>query len=112
MARGDSGSGVAAFLLFVLAMGIFFLLPGLLLAFSAAAVLGVTLDTGQLWVFGASVCAAPLLTAWLARGPFFAFGWYGGACLFSAWVVAVSYWGMHADWPTDFVALALPGVRG
>lgn len=113
MASSRADGGFLGFLLlFGLALGGFFFLPGLLLVFSATGVLGVAPDTGQLWAYGASASAAFVLVAWLVRGPLFALGWYGGACLFSAWVVAFSHWGMHAEWPADLVVLALPGVRG
>lgn len=111
--RRESGAeSVACPVLLSAALGVFLLLPGLLLIFALTSALGVVPDAGQLWAFGASASAAFVLVAWLLRGPLFAFGWYAGACLFSAWFVAFSYWGIHADWPADLVVLAIPGVRG
>ena len=112
MVRSDSGSGVAALLLFVLAMGAFFVLSGLLLVFSAAAVLGVNPDTGQLWAFGGTVSGVVVLVAWLVRGPIFALGWYPAACLAAVWLLAFAFWGLHQEWPHEFISQAIPGLRG
>lgn len=98
--------------MFAGAMGMFFLLPGLLVAYWAATALGVSVDAGQLWAFGGTICGVVVLVAWLVRGPVFALGWYAAACLAAVWFLAFAFWGLHQEWPHEFISQAIPGLRG